>query len=59
VAVDGGLDYARVMYETSVPPAVEYEVNETGRQLYDDWNSRADKLGMILDYKYKNNTKDS
>ena len=44
-AIDGGLDYIRVVGEN-------YKMEDlnlilTRKQLYEDWNSTADKLGVI------------
>ena len=54
IAVDGGLDYSRVVYKESFPESVELTLELTPDQLYDDWNKRKDKHGIILDHKDTN-----
>jgi len=54
IAVDGGLDYSRVVYKETFPDAVEIQVDATPEQLYEDWNRRNDKHGIILDHKDTN-----
>ena len=48
IAVDGGLEYSRVVYDSVLPENVTLEVDQTKEQLYDDWNSKQDKFGIIL-----------
>lgn len=56
VAADGGLDYLKIS-------GLEYaqvstrELDVTPRQLYDDWNKRIDKLGIIKPEKKEKNVK--
>ena len=54
IAVDGGLDYSRVVYKEKLPESVELDVDVSKEQLYDDWNKRADKYGIILSSKDTN-----
>ena len=54
IAVDGGLDYARVVYKDEFPETVELNLDVTPDQLYDDWNKRQDVYGIILDHKDTN-----
>jgi len=54
IAVDGGLDYSRVVYTESFPETVELNLDLTPDQLYDDWNKRTDKHGIILEHKDTN-----
>lgn len=48
IAVDGGLEYTRVVWKDTLPESHDIEVDATREQLYDDWNSRQDKYGIIL-----------
>jgi len=48
IAVDGGLDYARVVYNDTIPESVSLTVIASKEQLYDDWNKRVDKFGIVL-----------
>mgnify|MGYP001463189993 FL=1 len=50
IAVDGGLDYSKVTYKHDFPKNVRHIVEASEQELYDDWNRRDDKLGLILDY---------
>ena len=50
IAVDGGLDYSKVTYKHDHPKRIQYVVEASEQELYDDWNRRNDKLGLILDY---------
>ena len=48
VSVDGGFDYLKVSCED--PEETEYaeiEVDATESELWDDWNKRKDKYGLI------------
>ncbi|MEC7405015.1 MAG: hypothetical protein VX611_00590, partial [Bacteroidota bacterium] len=38
IAVDGGLEYSRVVYDSVLQENVMLEVDQTKEQLYDDWN---------------------
>lgn len=48
IAVDGGLDYLRVLWQPKkpAPETVEIEVDATAQQLYDDWNFSRDVYGI-------------
>lgn len=50
-SVDGGLDYMRVAWQRVRPELFTLLIVQTKHQLYDDWNTSADKLGLIT---YKN-----
>ena len=56
ISVDGGFDYARISYKSSSPRPVDFKIAQTKEQLYDDWNKRADRYGMVLNYQQENNT---
>ena len=47
--VDGGFEYIRYGWEPDVgrPEEVEIEVEATKAELYQDWNKRTDKFGII------------
>jgi hypothetical protein len=49
IAVDGGFEYTRLLWQPRQPkPMVCFRyVNRTKEQLYDDWNMRKDKFGII------------
>lgn len=50
VAIDGGSEYIRVLWKQdvcSIPKPFKKNVKHTKKQLYDDWNHRKDKLGLI------------
>ena len=51
IAVDGGFQYLKVSWAADLPAgppeAFGVEVNATQRELYDDWNTRADKWGVF------------
>jgi len=52
IAVDGGFDYAKISYDTEKldgkkPEWIDVEVDATKGQLYQDWNKREDKFGLI------------
>jgi len=44
------LDYSKVTYKHDHPKRIQYVVEASEQELYDDWNRRDDKLGLILDY---------
>ena len=56
ITVDGGLDYGRTLYKSRPPLSIEFSVPHTKEQLYDDWNKRTDRYGVILNYQQENNT---
>lgn len=49
VAIDGGRGYTKVAYHDSnnPPEAFEMLVEATEQELYDDWNTRADRFGRL------------
>lgn len=47
IAVDGGLDYARVVYNDMIPERMELNIDVTREELYTDWNRRSDKWGIV------------
>ena len=45
VAIDGGHEYMRVCYETDADyQVIDIDLPYTSEELYQDWNSRRDKL---------------
>ena len=54
IAVDGGLEYTRVVWKDVLPESHKIEVDATREQLYDDWNKRSDKFGIVLSSKDTN-----
>lgn len=54
IAVDGGLDYTRVVYDDTIPERVELELDVTREELYSDWNKRTDKWGLVSNTTKKN-----
>lgn len=52
VSIDGGFSYTRVLWSPDIkdpPKTFELEVDQTPTELYDDWNTQADKFGVIQD----------
>jgi len=47
VFIDGGFDYTRIGGEKKMFKEKTIEVKATKKELYDDWNTRADKFGVI------------
>lgn len=47
VAIDGGQDYTKVVDEKGNAEMVQIELDTTEQELYDDWNRRIDKFGLI------------
>ena len=47
VYIDGGFDYCRVGFKTSKPTIFTLKVDQTKKQLYNDWNCSEDKFGLI------------
>lgn len=45
--VDGGLEYFKVGWTGRRPYTFSLFILENKRQLYDDWNTMADKLGLM------------
>ena len=48
-AIDGGFDYTKVSFNEkySVPKSIELEMSVTREQLYQDWNKKTDKYGVL------------
>jgi ribosomal protein L37AE/L43A len=46
-AIDGGFDYVRVAWDKIHPKQVKLKINASRKELYDDWNTRKDKFGLI------------
>ena len=52
VAVDGGTDYFKAAFNDGVVfEEVELDIPVTPLQLYQDWNTRTDKYGLIIEGK--------
>ncbi len=47
VAIDGGFEYVRISYKNVIPQTIHITVNASKDDLYDDWNFRKDKFGVI------------
>ena len=47
-SIDGGFDYIKVSAKNGLPNTFKVEVNATKQQLYDDWNKRINKYGVIM-----------
>jgi hypothetical protein len=47
IFVDGGFSYTRVGYKDQPPEFVKLKLNITKKELYDDYNYRVDKYGLI------------
>lgn len=51
ISIDGGFDYLRYGWSNDIKLSdieiVEVEVNATKQELYDDWNTRQNKYGVI------------
>lgn len=47
VAIDGGFAYMKVSYKTVIPERIVKTVNASKQELFDDWNRRLDKFGLI------------
>jgi len=46
--IDGGFEYVRTSWKTGgMPKHKRIKVLATRQQLYDDWNNRVDKFGLI------------
>ena len=46
-SVDGGFDYQKVSFKSVPPKPVKVKVKATKKQLFDDWNQKKDKYGLI------------
>ena len=47
IAIDGGFDYVRIIGDNKNMTEKKIEVKHTKKELYDDWNYRNDKYGLI------------
>lgn len=47
IAVDGGLDYTRVVYSDCIPEHYQLDLDVTAAQLHEDWSRRTDKYGIV------------
>lgn len=50
ISIDGGFDYFRCLIASDIKqpvPSFKLKVNQSRQQLYDDWNLRIDKYGII------------
>ena len=49
-AIDGGFDYQKVCFKNDPPQPIEIVVEATKKELYDDWNKKIDKFGLIKNH---------
>ena len=47
VFIDGGFDYTRIGYSEKEPKSRTRYIKATRKEMYDDWNTKADKFGVI------------
>lgn len=47
IFIDGGFDYMRIGGEKKMWEMITINVKATKKELYDDWNTRSDKYGLI------------
>lgn len=49
IFIDGGFDYMRIGYHNlnQPPKEIELDLDMTEKELFDDWNYRRDKYGII------------
>lgn len=47
IFVDGGFDYFRGGAKISGPESADIDIDITKQELFDDWNNRTDKYGII------------
>lgn len=47
IYVDGGFDYTRVGFTEAPPDSLEIEIEQTKKELYNDWATKKDKFGII------------
>lgn len=55
IAIDGGFDYIKVAGEEEDIENKEINVNVSKKDLYDDWNKKKDKYGLIKETRKENN----
>lgn len=47
IGIDGGFDYRKGSWKTTPGWDITLVIPASRRELYDDWNTRADKFGLI------------
>lgn len=47
VAIDGGNNYTRTAGDPENFKSIQLDIEQTKKELYDDWNTNADKYGLI------------
>lgn len=47
IFVDGGFDYCRRGFTDKPPKGVTKRIKASKQQMYDDWNNKVDKYGLI------------
>lgn len=58
ISIDGGLEYTRMLWKKGkMPETFELDVDATVAQLYQDWNKRINKFGLIKNKKAKKDEK--
>jgi len=55
ISIDGGFDYTKLTsnLNSSVPKIFTLSIEQTPMELYDDWNTGADKYGVLPGRKSK------
>ena len=51
IAIDGGFDYLRVMYNKKYPKNLKKYVSATKEELFQDWNRGENKFGWVKEKK--------
>ena len=53
VAIDGGREYTKVLFiaEVEPPKTFSLEIEQSEKELYEDWNFQVDKYGLIKEKK--------
>ena len=47
IYIDGGFEYVKMGYKTTLPKTVKFSLEVTKKELYGDWNSSENKFGTI------------
>ena len=49
VSIDGGFNYVKICFKSGeeVPKITKIMINASKKQLFDDWNKRKNKFGLI------------
>jgi len=47
VAIDGGREYSQITFHAEKPLSLKIIVPFTAKELYDDWNTQRNELGVI------------